>query len=51
MDNLLPGPSGSSASAAAAPLLDVSMSDEDAALGLLKIQSVAFSMSPPWASF
>ena len=48
-ENLLPEPSGSSASATAAPLLDVSISDVDEVFGLLKIQSVAFSISPPYA--
>ena len=46
----LPPPSGSPASTGVGMLLldvVVSISDEAEALGLLNIQSVAFSMSPP----
>jgi hypothetical protein len=50
VQNSLPLPSGNSVSSGVGFELDVevSMSDETEASGLLNIQSVAFSMSPPW---
>ena len=50
VQNSLPPPSGNSMSSEVGLELDVevSMSDETEASGLLNIQSVAFSMSPPW---